>query len=97
MRVVEEEKETDEDEQLSIKEKYPKGRMLKDIDLKNVYKSEIEDDEKAMIEMTKKACKFNKKENENLPKFYSPMIEQFNLLRSKQKKIGIAPMEQENY
>ena len=49
--------------------------------MSTLYKNEIEEDEKNYSELTKKACKPNMIENEQLHSFYSPMLEPFIEMR----------------
>jgi hypothetical protein len=54
--------------------KIKKPMLISDLDVKNLYKSEIEDDEIFMKCFEKQTQAFNKKENQNLGRFYSPML-----------------------
>jgi hypothetical protein len=67
--------EKEKEEQLGLK----RPILIEDLDIDNLYKSEIEADEIFMNSLVKKAGRINKKENANLGIMRSPLLIQDHL------------------
>ena len=61
------------------------------MDIKKIYKSEIQDDEELMADMTKKAFKFPAHNGGELPRFHSKILDDFNTMRGYKKYQKINP------